>query len=355
MPRRRQKQNSKPVIHGGWWTIRVRKDTSNAGQQKRTCERVRLAPLIRPDGKSTPMRAAKQLADEYFQSLNRGLQLEATSEELAIYRAGPLNTPHLDFVVCLECGQKYASIATKHLQKHGLTWKTYQAKWPDAPMYCKSSHDARNRASLKFQKRYYAANFEELNRKRRTPAYQARAKQAARRRRAADRAEHSAYNREYGRKKTLRASEEELDRFLKTPDTCDYVVCLERDCRARLRDIGGTHIQKIHRLTIEQYEERHPGAPTKARIKLAEAKREQGPRRRGRRPSPLEQSEYFIVGMQVEIEIPEGLKENKDAIVRARRVVSEKTGRFVDTVAQYHKKYRQIMRTIGRSLPSRPV
>jgi predicted transcriptional regulator len=287
--RRRQKQNSKPVLHGEWWTIRVRKDTFSTGQQKRTCERVRLAPVIRSDGKPTPMRTVKKLADEYFQSLNRGLQLEVTPEELAIYRADPPSTPHTDFVVCLECGQKRASIAVTHLQKHGLTWKTYQSKWGAAPMYRKSSHDARNRASLKYAKKHYAAHSEEVNRARRTPAYRAKANRASRKRRAANRAAHLAYSRNWQRKKrTPRASREELDRFLKNPDTCDYVVCLEPECRAKLRDIGCNHIQKIHRLTIEQYDERHPGAPLRA-TRSAAPKRRESPAKstRGRKTGEL--------------------------------------------------------------------
>src|SRR5215472_10008572 len=45
----------------------------------------------------------------------------------------------------------------------------------------------------------------------------------------------------------------------------------------------------------------------------------------------------YIVGQQVEALIPPELKENRHAIVNARRKISESTGYEYDTVAQYHK------------------
>lgn len=282
-PKARLKLNPRPLRHGGWWTIRLRKNSQDS-----TRIRVRIAPVIGVDGKPTPVSTVKQLINEYVQPLNDGL--EATARELAIYRADPPNAPHANFVVCLECGQKRASIATTHLQAHGLTWVSYQKRWPGAAMYCEASHAARNRASLKFQKKHYAAHREEINAVRRSPAGHVKANRAARRRRAAKRTELRAYSRDLARKKVPRASQEELDLFLKSPDLCDYVVCLEPECRAKLRNIGANHIQKIHGLTVEGYEEKHPGAPLRWRKKISK------PGRRPKTPLFIEAEKLDSIG-----------------------------------------------------------
>jgi hypothetical protein len=63
--------------------------------------------------------------EERDQRIKNRTSRYVTSKELAAYRADPASCPHADFVVCLECGRKFASIATLHLRKHELTSEKY--------------------------------------------------------------------------------------------------------------------------------------------------------------------------------------------------------------------------------------
>src|SRR5271167_2311678 len=65
---RRRYQSPKPTRRGGWWTIRVWKDTFTNGQRRRTRERARLAPA------TMSAREAQKVADEYLRPLNQGLE-----------------------------------------------------------------------------------------------------------------------------------------------------------------------------------------------------------------------------------------------------------------------------------------
>jgi len=118
-----------------------------------------------------------------------------TSEDLAAFQADPRNSPRADFVVCFECRQKLASISTMHLRRHELTWKTYQAKWPGAPMLSSGTHAAVKKAAARFSKKHYAAHSEEINKARRTPGFRAKENPKAQKRRAANIDTHRAYDR----------------------------------------------------------------------------------------------------------------------------------------------------------------
>ncbi|MFL6314747.1 MAG: tyrosine-type recombinase/integrase [Terriglobales bacterium] len=60
--RRHQSPALKP--HGGWWTIRVRRDILVDGKLARTHLRVKIAPV------STPMRQTQKLRDQYLERVN---------------------------------------------------------------------------------------------------------------------------------------------------------------------------------------------------------------------------------------------------------------------------------------------
>jgi hypothetical protein len=181
-----------------------------------------------------------------------------------------------EFVVCRECGQKRASIATKHLESHQMTQKEYRAKWPSAPIYSDLARANVNAAA----NRYAAAHRRDLRdssarwrgKLENKPKLKAQGKRATARRRV-NPEPHRTYDRNYYAKtKIPRATDTELELFLANPNKLDYVVCLEAledgsICRAKLKDIGCAHIPKIHGKTAEQYQESHPGAPIKAQKK----------------------------------------------------------------------------------------
>src|SRR6266496_742313 len=89
----------------------------------------------------------------------RGQCLTPQEPPLADFRADPKLEVKLgwieEIVVCRECGQKLASIATKHLRSHELTQKTYHDNdhWPEAPMLSQQTRAATNTAALKFAKK----------------------------------------------------------------------------------------------------------------------------------------------------------------------------------------------------------
>lgn len=211
------------------------------------------------------------------------------SEELLHLRTGETvqSIPEpTELVVCRECGQKLASISTVHLRSHELTWKSYQIKWPNAPMLSDQTRANVNTAALKYSAshrevlRDYSAGWRKDQKNK--PKLKAQNKRAITRRRAHPEP-HRAYDRRWYRKtKITKASASELELFLKDPGKCKYVVCLESDvlcpeqlCRAKLKDIGCAHLPKIHGLTPDEYSEKH-GMP----IKVA-AKRRKTP---GRKP-----------------------------------------------------------------------
>jgi endogenous inhibitor of DNA gyrase (YacG/DUF329 family) len=77
---------------------------------------------------------------------------------------------------------------------------------------------------------------------------------------------------------------------------------------------------------------------------VAELKAHIQPKRGPGRPAePEHQKSYFRIGKQVETQIPKRLKGDKNAIVAARRLVSEKTRMPYDLIAQYHKTFRQTL------------
>ena len=76
------------------------------------------------------------------------------------------------------------------------------------------------------------------------------------------------------------------------------------------------------------------------------------PKSPGRPSEPEEGKIYFKIGQQVEKEIPKDRKQQRSAIVAARQLISQKTGRLYDIVAEYHRNYRQALdmgpRNLGR-------
>ena len=64
---RRRFQNPRPVKHGNWWTIVVRKDVFRDGKLRRVQERIRLLPADRGE------REAKRKAAEHLRPVNQGL------------------------------------------------------------------------------------------------------------------------------------------------------------------------------------------------------------------------------------------------------------------------------------------
>ena len=65
---KRRFQNPRPVKHGNWWTIVVRKDVFRDGKLKRVRERVKLLPEDRGE------REACKVAAEYMRPMNQGMQ-----------------------------------------------------------------------------------------------------------------------------------------------------------------------------------------------------------------------------------------------------------------------------------------
>jgi len=213
-----------------------------------------------------------------------------SAEDLLLYQSDPKREEKLgwtsisasglafaDTVVCRECGQILTSIATVHLRSHqpplAGTQKGYRARWLDAPVLSPRAHVNVNKAALK----YIAANRQKMRGKsadwRKLPGSKEKIKNQGKRataRRRTDPGPRRATDRKsYAKRKIHRATEGELELFLAYPSNLDYVVCLENledgsICRAKLRDIGPAHLPQIHKKTVEQYQEEHPGTPTKA-------------------------------------------------------------------------------------------
>lgn len=213
-----------------------------------------------------------------------------STEDLLLYQSDPKRDEKLgwiattssgekcsDTVVCRECRQILVEIATVHLQRHRLTQKTYHANRPAAPMLSPPAHANVNKAARKYiarnrpKVRANSANWRKKPES--APKIKGQSDRAKKKRRS-NPGPHRAVDREwYAKRKIQRATEAQLQLFLADPTKLDYVVCLEDGCRAKLRDIGCAHLPKIHSLTWEQYQERHPGFPTKAIRKQGQGSR----------------------------------------------------------------------------------
>jgi hypothetical protein len=87
-------------------------------------------------------------------------------------------------------------------------------------------------------------------------------------------------------------------------------------------------------------------AKLKKLVMLEPRKLNRRPKRSPGRPTePEDQKTYFKLGQQVEDQIPEQRKQHKHSIVTARGLVSERTGLAYDLIAQYHKGFRQTIKS----------
>jgi hypothetical protein len=64
------------------------------------------------------------------------------------------------------------------------------------------------------------------------------------------------------------------------------------------------------------------------------------PRKRGRKPMPTKDKEYFKHGLAIEMSIPPALREDENAIEKARTAYSIKTGLPRKLCAQYHRHFK---------------
>jgi AraC-like DNA-binding protein len=80
---------------------------------------------------------------------------------------------------------------------------------------------------------------------------------------------------------------------------------------------------------VAQQQQQQPEAPKKTKNK------------RGPDPEPVQDNEWFKIGVAVEREIPIGRENDRHSLIEARRRVVAGTRLSYDTVAQYHGKYRR--------------
>jgi hypothetical protein len=236
---------------------------------------------------------------------SRGIRRKRLSrlapEELALFRQDPQREKKLGirgYVVCRECGARRRWLDTLHFRQPGhevTTLDEYRQKWEkegiEPPCYATGWRKEATRRSEQWQKnnpakrreiadRYIATHQEQLQQKKKVREEKRRAKRLANLIDA--RKEERTYRQQWRKKhgeevrakerayhaKRGKASEVEVDAFLKDPRECAYVVCLEDQqgklCATKGRDIGTSHLAKIHGIAPEEYLKRHPGHPTKA-------------------------------------------------------------------------------------------
>lgn len=73
------------------------------------------------------MKAALQETFNMLKSLDGGTETEAETEKTV--NVDPKKSIKKNKIVCLECGQEFKVLTSKHLASHGLDGKSYRAKY----------------------------------------------------------------------------------------------------------------------------------------------------------------------------------------------------------------------------------
>jgi hypothetical protein len=260
-----------------------------------------------------------------------GRVVRVTAQQLRDARLDPALEARLDIrdrVICRECGELKASINASaehsHLRRDKMTVQEYTRKYPGARFFsfARTAEQARRQGRnttleelmQQFAAKYVAAV--ELRQCRRDPFWERRR------------------------------------------GMTDIVVCRRCGLKIGFNNLSG-HVRRDGYEDLAAYRADFPNAPStpiaykerylrpyaKERYLQKQTKEKAPQARRGQPRKTEEAKSYAAIGRLVEERIPANLKDSRRAVIAARQAIATENPDFeADVVAEYHKRYRRLIR-----------